>query len=192
MLPASKHFNLIIGIDVHLVNIPPAVGVPMPHPFVGIMFDPVDYLPYLGSMVHVNKAKRSNSGTTGTLGIKKHIPMGAAFFPATMPMIAHEAQHFFGSLTVKADGSYFSGATFILMTCSCIGLPLGGSEKYLPTATSIPIPTGQPVIVGGPQVPDLLGALQGLAMAKSLKFLAKKAGKIFKKVKKKLKGCGCS
>ena len=121
-----------------------------------------------------------------------HIPMGAGFFPATMPFIEHEGFQFFGSMTVKADGSYFSAATFNLMTCSCVGIPLGGPEKYLPCSASIPLPMGSPVIVGGPQVPDLMGVLMKIVMAGGLKFLLKKAGKLFKKLKmKKMKGCPC-
>lgn len=192
MLPASKHLNIVLGIDIHLVNIPPAVGIPMPHPFIGIVMDPFDYLPFLGTQVHINKQKRSNAGTMATLGTIFHIPMGAGFFPATMPMIDHEGIQFFGSQTVKADGSYFSGATYNLMTCSCIGIPLGTPEKYLPTSSSIPLPMGNPVMVGGPQVPDLMGVLMKMAMAFGLKFLLKKAGKLFKRKKPKTKaGCNC-
>ncbi len=192
MLLASKHLNIVIGIDIHLVNIPPAVGIPMPHPFIGLIMDPFDYLPMLGSQVHVNTQKRSNAGTMATLGTVKHIPLGAGFFPATMPLIDHEGLQFFGSQTVKADGSYFSVANNNLMTCSCIGIPLGSPNMYLPSSTSIPIPMGLPVFVGGPQVPDLMGILTKMLMAGGLKFLLKKAGKLFKKLKcKKLKGCKC-
>jgi len=189
---ASKHLNIAMGVDIHLVNIPPAVGIPMPHPFIGIIMDPFDYLPMIGSMVHINKQKRSNAGTTATLGTVKHIPMGAGFFPATMPNIAHEGLQFFGSLTVKTDGSFTSAAAFNLMTCSCIGIPLGSPEMYLPSTTSIPIPMGLPVMVGGPQVPDLMGVLMKFLSSVGLKFLLKKAGKLFKKVKSKAKkGCPC-
>jgi hypothetical protein len=190
---ASKHLNVVIGIDVHLVTIPPSPApVPMPHPFIGIIMDPFDYLPFVGSQVHVNNQKRANAGTMAVLGTKKHIPMGAGFYPATMPLIDHEGLQFFGSKTVKADGSYFSVATQNLMTCSCIGIPLGSPEKYLPTSTSIPLPMGLPVMVGGPQVPDLMGVLMKMVMAGGLKFLLKKAGKLFKKLKtKKIKGCKC-
>lgn len=193
MLLASKHLNIAMGVDIHLVTIPPSPApVPLPHPFIGIVMDPFDYLPMLGTMVHVNMQKRSNAGTMATLGTMKHIPMGAGFYPATMPLIDHEGLQFFGSMTVKADGSYFSGATFNMMTCSCIGIPLGSPEMYLPSTTTIPLPMGKPVFVGGPQVPDLMGVLTKLLMACGLKFLLKKAGKLFKKKKPKMKsGCGC-
>jgi len=193
MMLASKHLNIVIGVDIHLVNIPPAVAVPMPHPFIGMVMDPMDYLPILGSQVHVNYQKRSNAGTMAMLGSPiGHIPMGAGFFPATMPLIDHEGLQFYGSKTVKADGSYFSVATNNLMTCSCVGLPLGSPNLYLPSSTSIPIPTGNPVFVGGPQVPDLMGVLMKMLMVGGLGFLMKKAGKLFKKLKcKKFKGCKC-
>ena len=164
----------------------------MPHPFIGIIMDPIDYIPFIGSQVHINKQKRANADTTATLGTKIHIPMGVGFFPASMPLIGHEGLQFFGSQTVRADGSYFSIATNNLMTCSCIGIPLGAASRYLPISTSIPIPMGPPVIVGGPQVPNLLGMATQMLMAGGLKFLQKKAGKLFKKAKTKgMKGCKC-
>ena len=192
MLPASKHLNIVMGVDIHLVNIPPAMGVPMPHPFIGNIMDPTDYIPFVGSQVHINKQKRSNADTTATLGTKKHIPMGAGFFAASIPLMGHEGVQFFGSQTVRADGSYFSVATNNLMTCSCVGTSIGAASLYLPTSTSIPIPMGPPVIVGGPQVPNLLGMATQMLMAGGLKFLQKKAGKLFKKGKRRnIKGCNC-
>lgn len=197
MLLASKHLNIVMGVDIHLVNIPPAVGIPMPHPFIGVIFDPFDYLPFLGTNVHINYMKRSNAATEAKLGSKMHIPMGAGFFPASIPLIAHDGVEFFGSATVKADGSYLAGSPFNMMTCSCIGLPLSASfgqglSRYLPISTSIPLPLGSPVMVGGPQVPDLLGAITKLLMSGALSFLMKKlGGKLFKKLKSK-KSCGCN
>lgn len=43
-LPISKQLDPVLGIDVHLVNIPPAVGVPMPHPYIGMLFRSKDFL----------------------------------------------------------------------------------------------------------------------------------------------------
>ncbi|WP_289040558.1 PAAR domain-containing protein [uncultured Zobellia sp.] len=186
MLLAAKHSNIVMGIDIHMVTIPPSPApVPMPHPFIGYVFDPFDYIPFLGSQVHINTQKRSNAGTMGMLGTYKHIPMGAGFYPATMPLIDHEGIQFFGSMTVKADGSYLSGATFNMMTCSCIGIPLGTPEMYLPASTTIPLPLGNPVFVGGPQVPDLMGVLMKMLMAFGLKFLLKRMGSLGRR----LRGC---
>ena len=192
MFLASKHTNIVVGLDIHMVTIPPAPApVPMPHPFVGVILDPFDFLPILGSTVKINNVHRSNAGTMATLGTYKHIPLGAGFHPGFMSMIDHEGLQFFGSKTVKADGSYLSASPFNLMTCSCIGIPLGTPERYLPMSTTIPLPLGNPVFVGGPQVPDLLGVLMKMLMAFGLKFLLKKVGKLFKKKPKKL-GCGCT
>ena len=43
-VPIAKQLDPVLGIDVHLVNIPPAVGVPMPHPYIGMMFRSKDFL----------------------------------------------------------------------------------------------------------------------------------------------------
>lgn len=197
MLLASKHLNLVMGVDIHMVTIPPSPApVPLPHPFIGMVFDVFDYLPILGSMVHVNYMKRSNAATEAKLGSEMHIPMGAGFHPASLPLIAHDGVEFFGSQTVKVDGTYFSGAPFNSMTCSCIGLPLSASfgeglSRYLPISATIPIPMGNPVFVGGPQVPDIMGSIMKLAMSGALSFLMKKiGGKLFKKLLGK-KSCGC-
>lgn len=43
---AAKHFDIVMGIDIHIILIPTPAGpvpTPLPHPFVGIMFDPNDY-----------------------------------------------------------------------------------------------------------------------------------------------------
>ena len=119
---ASKHLDMVLGLDIHLVNIPPAIGVPLPHPFIGIVFDPFYYLPFIGATVNVNNMKRANAGSSVMLATKFHIPFGAGFTMA--PMIAHDGVMFFGSQTVKAEGSNMSVASFQLMTCSCVGIPL--------------------------------------------------------------------
>ncbi|MEM6631462.1 MAG: PAAR domain-containing protein, partial [Bacteroidota bacterium] len=43
---AAKHFDIVMGVDVHIIMIPTPGGpvpTPIPHPFVGMMFDPNDY-----------------------------------------------------------------------------------------------------------------------------------------------------
>ena len=43
-LPASSQMDPVMGIDVHLVMIPPSPSpVPMPHPYIATVFDPKDY-----------------------------------------------------------------------------------------------------------------------------------------------------
>ena len=42
---AGKHFDLVLGIDIHWTELPvPPFPLPLPHPFVGFVFDPVDYV----------------------------------------------------------------------------------------------------------------------------------------------------
>lgn len=182
----------VIGIDIHIVIILGA-PVPIPHPFIGLVFDPMDWIPKIGSTVNVNGIPRGNAGTDGMLGCKVHIPMGGPF--ATPPLIGHDSKNFFGSPRVIAEGSYFSGAGFMVMSCNDIGMPLSISPGkkfkpvptlYLPTSATIPIPAGPPVIVGGPYVPDLMGMLMGLVMSFGFGALLKAGGALVKKALTKL------
>ena len=192
MLPANRHLLPVIGIDIHMVIILGA-PVPIPHPFIGLVFDPMDWIPFVGSTVNVNNMPRGNAGTDGMLGTKVHIPMGGPF--AMAPMIGHDSKNFFGSPRVVAEGSYCSGAGFMVMTCNDVGIPLsitpGKKFKpvpslYLPTSVTIPIPGGKPVIVGGPYVPDLMGMLMALAMSFGFGALMKVGGNLAKKALTKL------
>jgi RHS repeat-associated protein len=187
MLPANRHLLPVIGIDIHMIIILGA-PVPIPHPFIGLVFDPMDWIPKIGASVKVNSMPRGNAGTDGMLGCKVHIPLGGPF--AMAPMIGHDSKNFFGSPRVTAEGSYFSGAGFMLMSCNDIGLPLsiapGKKFKpiptlYLPTSVAIPIPAGKPVIVGGPYVPDLMGMLMSLVMSFGFGAIMKVGGALAKK-----------
>jgi hypothetical protein len=41
----SQHFTLLIGIDVHFTTLPPFNPV---QPFIGLLIDPMDYVPFVG------------------------------------------------------------------------------------------------------------------------------------------------
>lgn len=82
----------------------------------------MDYIPKIGATVNVNFIPRGNAGTGGMLGSKVHIPMGGPF--AMAPTIGHDSNNFFGSNRVTAEGSYFSAAGFMVMTCNDVGMPL--------------------------------------------------------------------
>ncbi len=43
-LPIVKQMDPVLGLDVHFVIIPPAPAVPMPHPYIGIMFRTKDFV----------------------------------------------------------------------------------------------------------------------------------------------------
>ncbi|MBU2998082.1 RHS domain-containing protein [Cellulophaga baltica] len=188
MLLANKHFTPVLGIDIHIVILL-GVPTPLPHPFIGMVMDPMDYIPFIGSTVNVNSVPKGNSQTAGMLGTYFHIPMGGPFLMA--PMIGHDSMNFFGSTTVNAEDNYFSPSGHMLMTCSDIGMPLSLTpgkkmrpipSMYLPTSMSIPLPMGKTVMVGGPYAPDLLGLLMGLVMSYGFGSLMKIGGKALKKL----------
>mgnify|MGYP006185686567 CR=1 FL=1 len=44
-LPISKQLDPVLGIDIHMVTIPPSPApIPMPHPYIGMLFRPKDFL----------------------------------------------------------------------------------------------------------------------------------------------------
>ncbi len=183
MLLASKHFTPVVGIDVHIVILF-GFPVPLPHPYVGIVFDVADYIPFIGATTFVNYVPRGNAGTAGRIVTFMHIPMGGPWLMA--PMIGHDSNNFFGSATVSVEGSYFSVAPYMVMTCNDIGIPLsltpGKKMKpipslYAPTSMSIPLPTGPPVLVGGPYAPDLMTMAMGMVMSYGMGAAMKGLGK---------------
>jgi RHS repeat-associated protein len=199
MLVSNKHFTPVIGLDIHIVILF-GFPVPLPHPYIGLVIDPMDYIPFIGATTKVNHVPRGKSDTSGMIIILFHIPMGGPFL--LTPMIGHDSVNFFGSKTVKVEGNLMSPSGHMLMTCNDIGIPLslqpGKKFKpipsmYLPTSFSIPLSFGRPVMVGGPYVPDWSGALLNLVMSfgfgalmKGLGKGLKKAGKAAKRTKKKI------
>lgn len=184
---SNKHFTPVVGLDIHIIVFP--IGpLPIPHPYIGLVVDVMDYIPFIGSSVNVNYVPRGICSTSGTILTLVHIPMGGPFFMA--PMIGHNSMNFFGSVKVKADGISMSPAGYMLMTCNDIGIPLSltpGKKMipipslYLPTSYTIPLPLGKPVNVGGPYAPDLLGILVGLVMSYGFGALMKGLGKVLTK-----------
>lgn len=178
---AAKHFDPLIGIDIHLIVPPGLPPVPIPHPHIGIVLDPFDYVPIIGGTVDVNGLKRAQAGTNG-IAIPPHIPIGGVF--AKPP--TNESEIFMGSSTVTVDGMPFSYMALPVLSCQDIGMvspprPKGSPVKslVLPTTVVIAIPSGPPVLVGGaPTVSLFLLAMRG---AGSL------LGKAFKKFKKSAK-----
>ncbi|TDH20702.1 hypothetical protein EXU57_21555, partial [Segetibacter sp. 3557_3] len=192
MLPANRHLLPVLGIDIHIVLIG-GVPVPVPHPFIGLVLDISDYIPFIGSTINVNGLPRGNSSVNGMLALRAHIPMGGPF---AMPfLIGHDSVNFFGSLTVKAQDALFSAAGYMVMSCSDIGLPLTVSpgkklwnlvpHLYLPTSTVIPIPAGNPVMVGGPYVPDFESMQRALAMSFGFGALLKGAGRALNRISRR-------
>jgi RHS repeat-associated protein len=191
MLVSNKHFTPVVGLDIHIVILF-GFPVPLPHPYIGFVIDPMDYIPFIGATTKINHVPRGKSDTSGLIIILFHIPMGGPFLLA--PMIGHDSVNFFGSKKVKVDGNLMSPSGHMLMTCNDIGIPLslqpGKKMKpipsmYLPTSFSIPVSFGKPVMVGGPFVPDWAGALLNLVMSFGFGALMKGMGGIGKKMLKK-------
>jgi len=206
---ASQHFTLVIGVDMHINTLPPFNPL---HPFIGLVMDPMDYIPFIGGSVYINGRHKGVSDTSGMLITWQHIPLFSGPF-ALMPMIGHESVNFYGSINTYAEGSRLSPTTHMVMSCNDVGIPMsmqpGKKMKpipslFAPTSVSIPIPSGAPVMVGGPYVPDFAGALknlvQGFGMGAFMKVggkLLKGAGKLLKKAltalnKKVLKRFDCT
>jgi RHS repeat-associated protein len=200
MYVANTHLKPVIGIDIHFVNTP-IPFIPLPHPYIGLVIDPFDYIPFIGSTVSVNNVPRGNTDTAGMIITFVHIPFGVGF--SLVPVIGHDSSNFFGSKTVEIDGAPMSGAGYMLMTCNDIGLPLSFSpgkkfkpipSLYLPTSFCIPLQWGKPVMVGGPLVPhfSLMALLKAFAFGSFLKIFGKLGGKLLKalnnKVLKKIPG----
>ena len=182
---ASQHFTLIIGIDVHFTTLPPFNPV---QPFIGLLIDPMDYVPFVGGTVYINGRHRGVSDTSGMLMTWKHFPLFTGPF-ALMPLIGDESVNFFGSVNTYVDGSRLSPAGHVVMSCNDIGIPLSlqPGKKFLPipslfapTSVSIPLPSGPPVFVGGPYVPDWEGALKNMAMSYGFGAFMKAGGKLLK------------
>jgi RHS repeat-associated protein len=174
-LPAAKHFDPVLGIDIHLEIVPPVV--PLPNPFVGFLFDPFDYLPFLGATVFVNKIPRAQAGTAG-IACPPHRPWVAFQTPPE-----NECEMFMGSMTVTADGDAMSYMALPVLSCTDLGIPPPPRKKsppisamVLPNSRVIAMPMGPPVMVGGPPIVSIvaLGFRAAVAgIGKGLSALAK-------------------
>lgn len=70
MLLADSHITMVVGGDVHVTTAPLFNPI---HPYIGMVLDPADYIPFLGTNVSVNGLKRGVSDTGGMI-----IPMTAS------------------------------------------------------------------------------------------------------------------
>ncbi|HEX5750168.1 MAG TPA: DUF6531 domain-containing protein [Archangium sp.] len=175
MMLAVKHLDPVLGIDIHFIITPPGVVVPIPHPHIGIVFDPFDYLPIIGATVVVNGLPRAQAGTGGVT-LPPHFPIGGVF--AKPP--GNENETFMGSSTVVVDDEPFTYMTLPVLSCQDIGMPSpprkkgpGAKTLLLPTSIALSIPTGPPVFVGGPPTISLSGLMTKVAVGGLLKGLKK-------------------
>ena len=175
MMPAVKHLDPVLGVDIHLIIPPGAPPVPIPHPHIGMVFDPFDYLPVIGATVKVNGLPRAQAGTGG-IGIPPHFPIGGTFLKPP----GNDNETFMGSATVAVDGDAFTHMTLPVLSCQDIGMPRpprkgkgGARSLLLPTTVALSIPAGPPVRVGGPPTISLMGMAEQLMLGALLKGLKK-------------------
>lgn len=163
---AAKHFDPVMGIDIHIIQPPgPVPPIPVPHPFVGMLVDAIEYAPYIGGTVKVNGMMRGVAGTGGKA--VPHIPIGGAFVP---PIPSNDCTQFMGSQTVAFDADPAARLGDMVLSCQSIGLPPPprakphekGHSQYLPTSVVLAVPAGPPVLVGGPPTITVMGALKML------------------------------
>jgi RHS repeat-associated protein len=246
-LPAGKQMDPVLGIDVHVVLVPPLVPTPLPHPFVAILIRPKDWVSCLintykpqilqaagdaaGSVsegVGAAVAKHGEAvmgivmGLAGLAASVKfggyvpravtgtptknfpHIPFGAGWHPAFLPVAKNHGKLFLGSLFVAADGDPMAGAFHLNYDCWDVGIidlfksrragavkppdPAGPLiELYVPSGTVLPIPWGRPVLVNSIPTP-----INPLALADKLfkAGLGKLKGAMRKRNEKAIKKLG--
>ena len=184
MMPAAKHGDPQIGVDIHLCTVPPSPSpVPLPTPHTSIVFDPFDYVPIFGATVTVCGMKRATAGTNATA---IHIPPGFPFVPK---LPDKDDEIFMGSATVVADGDPFSFTSVPTLSCQVAGmlspprLRKKGPPKamLLPTTVNLAIPTN--VFVGGPPTISLMSLAFKGAFAALGKFAR---SKLFKRIRQRL------
>ena len=171
---AVKHFDIVVGLDVHIVQPPGTVPpVPIPHPHVAIVLDPFDYLPLIGATVKVNGLPRGQAGSAA-MPIPSHIPIGGVFVKPP----ANESELLMGSKTVEVESQPFAYMALPVLACadvgglpplrpvkpdpSELGKPPAPKQKgppiglVMPSCVVLPIPIGKPVLVGGPPTISLM------------------------------------
>ncbi len=149
-LPISKQLDPVIGVDIHLVNIPPATSVPMPHPYVGTLLCPQDFMtaavasyipppPTTEETGDADSAKLAEIGHTAltmavgmmgaTVKIGGFIPRAVASTPTrSIPHVPMGAGFAANSIPIpKNNGHAFMGSLTVLAD----GLPLSGGGTHM-------------------------------------------------------------
>lgn len=177
---AAKHFDLVVGVDVHIVMLPSPAGLvptPMPVPFTGFVFDPMEWLPGQAT-VWINGMPRATAGTS-VLAAPGHVPVGGPFLKPP----GNEGEVFMGSSTVIGQGEPLAFGGVPVLTCQDIGLPAPkrmGKVRVtmsllLPTSVLLAIPSGAPVEVGGAPTASLKALVKTAFYNPAVKELTERA-----------------
>jgi RHS repeat-associated protein len=152
MMPAAKALDPLLGIDIHIMQPPgPVPPVPLPNPYIGMVFDPMDFVPFLGATTRIAGLPRAQAGSAGQ-ALPPHLPIGGVFVKPP----SNESEIFMGSAIVSIDGDAASYMALPVLSCVCVGMPaiprLKKKKKtvslVLPLTKVLAIPS--PVFIGGP------------------------------------------
>jgi RHS repeat-associated protein len=155
---AAKEFDVVIGIDIHLVAIPTPPGTaPLPHPFVGVVYDPIGNFIHAvlgkvfggGGPVYINGLHAAGTGTAVRGASHIPTPPGTMWGPGEKP--GNDGSIVSGSKTVHFCGSSAARRASLVSSCN---YPLNA-----PTSTCLAVPLGDPVNVGGPDAMDWAAAI---------------------------------
>jgi uncharacterized Zn-binding protein involved in type VI secretion len=144
----GKQFDIVLGVDIHIIQPPgPVPPVPVPHPFVGIVYDPMEFVPILGASNMVNGIPRAQAGTT-VKATPPHFPIGGVFVKPP----SNDGEIFMGSMSVPIEGEPFPFLGAPVLTCQDAGmLPIPRPKRkskskpksmVLPMSVLLPIPKG--------------------------------------------------
>ena len=145
----GKQFDMIIGVDIHIILVPTPGGpvpTPIPHPFIGIVFDPIEFVPFVGASIMVSGIPRAQAGTAVKC-VPPHIPIGGMF--AKPPM--SEGEIFMGNMTVNAEGEPLAFMGAPTLTCQDVGMPSlpRPNRKSKTKAKSLMLPTSNLICIPG-------------------------------------------
>ncbi|MCC6287218.1 MAG: RHS repeat protein [Chitinophagaceae bacterium] len=128
----GKHFDFVLGIDFHWTTLPFLwIPLPLPHPFVGIIFDPMDYIHFnipipsflqgaaggatsipMGGSVYIFGRHKATT-TTSVMGVAipwAHVTgLIPVYFIVDKPMAPHEGEVYYGSDSVLVQGCEMGG-----------------------------------------------------------------------------------
>ena len=139
MLLADSHITMVVGVDVHVTTAP----LQSHPPYMGMVMDPADYIPFLGTNVSVNGLKRGVSDTG-----RHDYPLMHIRLPDLSPWLRWSGtrHELFASQTVFCDGSRMSPKGHMVMTCNDVGIPLSagigknkaGKTRLIPSLSPRP------------------------------------------------------
>jgi RHS repeat-associated protein len=191
----AKWMDMLVGVDLHFVLVPTPAGpipTPLPHPFVGIVYDPAGLVigsvisagisaitgaPFTGPVL-INGMPAASTGIQGTnKPVMPHVPMPPgtawAMVPSAPrpPVPGRPPGPPSPTPTPQNDASMITGSKTVHISgtnaCRLGDLAMSCAEPVrLPSSTCIAVPLGSPVIIGGPPALDFTAALMSMIRTK--------------------------